>query len=279
MNKFLTRLSSLMVILALALLLIPQVHAAPPAGDITFGTMFTPRPNLTDGSGIILVPRSFEFAVQITSTKVISKVTVKVENFTAKMDFSTDASCHYCAGYITKIELGAKSQNGLKKLVVKATDINGYSTTHDYYVTLGDPDHPLPSIELTSNVNVFSGKSFDIIYKLRNASLPIFGQEILLNYDPLKVEFVSAKSMQQNVKILNKNTLYDGVVILKVGRMDITKNTDSLSLIKFQFKAKKLNASSTTTMYSIVSVLDDKGVKLNQLTGTDNFSTINIIKK
>jgi hypothetical protein len=138
LKKFITKSSSFIVILALVFLLIPQAHAAKPNGNITFNDqMFNPHP-LGSSDAITYVTRNFILALPITSTNGISKVTVKIETFKADMAFSRDASCKYCIGYIADIQLGSKIQNGIKKIVVTATDMNKYSASHTYYVTLVD---------------------------------------------------------------------------------------------------------------------------------------------
>jgi hypothetical protein len=258
-SKIFSKVSALIMVLALILIVAPNVtHADSSGSSITFGANLqspTPTP-LYDG--VIFVSRNFNLSVAVTSVNEISKVTVEVEDFKADMVFSNNAYCKLCVGYIAEVHLGSESPNGKKSIVVTATDVNGYSAIHTYYVVLGDPSYPTALLSLEGEGSVKSNQPFNLIYKLDSVYQNVYGQDVSVTFDNTMVDFISAESLKNELKILSvKNTENKTrMIISSIGqKSDLTNG-----LIKLHFKAKTFTQQTSTSItLETVKVSDDNG--------------------
>lgn len=153
----------------------------------------------------------------------------------------------------------AESLPGRAEIVVTAED---GSTTRTYSIDFKIKEGPVSNkTYLSGPDHVRSGSSFDLIYDLTTVNPSVLAQDLTFTYDAVAVEFVSVKSLRDELLVVDKKEASGQIRILtaQIGTMPDTPVNGLLSL---QWKAKPSTSSlSTAITLSNVVISDDKGVE------------------
>ncbi|WP_158602270.1 DUF4350 domain-containing protein [Cohnella endophytica] len=103
-------------------------------------------------------------------------------------------------------------------------------------------------VVLSGSGQVVSGTPFDVTYGLKNVDGTIYAQDLVVQYDPTKVTFVSATPVKDGLVIADQ-TESNGEVRFVVASLGENKgvNADG-DLLKLQFTAKALTESADATI-------------------------------
>ncbi|UJF31470.1 cohesin domain-containing protein [Paenibacillus hexagrammi] len=104
-----------------------------------------------------------------------------------------------------------------------------------------------PSATLTWSgpTSVTSNQSFEVTLSLNTVTNNVYAQDMTLNYDPQKVEFISAEAIKPGLSIIDKSAASGQVRFLTADLQPDQVGNDSLDLIKVHFKAKEVHESQT----------------------------------
>ncbi|TXK84408.1 cohesin domain-containing protein [Paenibacillus sp. N3.4] len=119
------------------------------------------------------------------------------------------------------------------------------------------------SASLSGTNSVMEGQSFSLIYGLQHLNDSIYAHDLLISYDPNKVEYVSSESLINGLKIVSEKGIQEkGLRILAASLgEDGAVKTDS-DLLKLNFKAKYVSASTQTSIsLSNAAVSNGDGVE------------------
>jgi len=157
-----------------------------------------------------------------------------------------------------------------------APDVPGYAETFDYTYTnaVGD-DYTFGfglsyaanasdiSATLTGKTSVTAGEAFRLNFGLNKVAQNVYAQELTLNYDPAKLDFVDATSLKTGLEVISKEVKAPGkvrIILASLGEGNaIHSDGDLLSL---QLKAKS-NAQIASTDVKLTNIIlaDGNGVE------------------
>lgn len=125
---------------------------------------------------------------------------------------------------------------------------------------------------------VNSGAAFDLTYDLSSVSHNVYAHDLIFTYDAAAVEFISAKSLQENFLFVDKKETLGQVRVL-AAKMGTDKDPLVNGLISLQWKAKP-SLFSVSTAISLTSVIisDGEGVEVN-VAGATHPIQINSVDK
>ncbi|WP_054027612.1 glycoside hydrolase family 3 N-terminal domain-containing protein [Bacillus sp. FJAT-28004] len=157
-----------------------------------------------------------------------------------------------------------------------APDVPGYAEKFDYTYTnaVGDDytfgfglsyaaDASDISATLTGETSVTAGKDFSLNFGLNKVAQNVYAQELTLNFDPAKLDFVDATSLKTGLEVISKEVKAPGkvrIIFASLGAGNaINSDGDLLSL---QLKAKS-NAQVATTDVKLTNIIlaDGNGVE------------------
>ncbi|MZQ87415.1 hypothetical protein GQF01_35380 [Paenibacillus sp. 5J-6] len=150
---------------------------------------------------------------------------------------------------------------GQATIVVTAED---RSTQKTYTIDFTIKESPAGNIAYLFGVDqVNSGAAFDLTYDLHSVSQNVYAHDLILTYDTAAVEFISAKSRQDDVLfVTTKET--PGQVRVLAARIGADKDPLANGLINLQWKAKA-SALPVSTAISLSSIIisDGDGVEVH----------------
>ncbi|MDQ0914639.1 immunoglobulin-like domain-containing protein [Paenibacillus sp. V4I5] len=111
--------------------------------------------------------------------------------------------------------------------------------------------------------HVISGTSFDLTYDLSTVNPSIFAQDLIFTYDPAAVEFVSVKSLKEEMLVVDtKETL--GLIRILTAKIGSSQDTSVNGLLSLQWKAiPPASSLSTAITLSNVVISDGEGMETN----------------
>ncbi|MBB3108121.1 hypothetical protein FHS18_000149 [Paenibacillus phyllosphaerae] len=111
--------------------------------------------------------------------------------------------------------------------------------------------------------SVVGGAAFSADYKLHNIQEAIYAQDILVSYDPEKLEFVSADSLAEGFQLLNVDTETPGRVHIIAASTGESNAIDAdTALIKLNWKAKVLSETVSTAISVTNTAATETGVEM-----------------
>lgn len=146
---------------------------------------------------------------------------------------------------------------GTDTFTFKVSDGKKESETATVTIHIGEAESVL-STTLTGPDIIKAGETFKIQYGLNNTKSPALAQEILMNYDTERVEFVSAESLLKNVSILEpiKNTAGKLHMILFSQGMENAVSGNA-QVVELTFKAKDTDKDVTSKVSITKALLGD----------------------
>jgi beta-glucosidase len=259
MNQIFSKVRVLMFMLsAFILIVVPKITHADADTENVIGSRTMTSPET--------VSSTFHFTIErmTTTTSPIIKVTATMEGKTNEMNLYLFQG-RLDLAYETDFSLGSSVVNGVKDIIVTATDANGYSASHTYQVTLEDPESHFPVAQLlpANEGNVKSNEQFDLIYRLLNVGQAVYGQDVSITFNSTKVDFVSAKSLNSNFKIIGiKKTKIEGNIYkIRIIISSLGQQSDIASgLIKLRFLSRSFkNQTDAVIELKKVGIADNKG--------------------
>ncbi|MCY9657303.1 cohesin domain-containing protein [Paenibacillus chondroitinus] len=165
---------------------------------------------------------------------------------------------------------------GQATIVVRAED---RSTQKTYTIDFKIKESPAGNIAYLFGVDqVNSGATFDLTYDLHSVSQNVYAHDLIFTYDAAAVEFISAKSRQQDVFFVSTKETTGQVRVL-AARIAADKDSLATGLINLQWKARP-SALPVSTAISLSSVIisDGDGVETN-VAGVAHPILINSVNK
>ncbi|WP_049790039.1 glycoside hydrolase family 3 N-terminal domain-containing protein [Paenibacillus sp. JDR-2] len=165
------------------------------------------------------------------------------------------------------------SQEAVEK---NAPDVPGYAEAFDYtYTNAAGDDYTFGfglsyeanvsdiSATLTGETSVTAGKTFNLNFGLDKVAQNVYAQELTLNFDPAKVDFVDATSLKAGLEIVSKEVKAPGkvrIIFASLGAGNAI-NSDG-DLLRLQLKAKS-NAQIASTDVKLTNIIlaDGNGVE------------------
>ncbi|MEK8129999.1 GH92 family glycosyl hydrolase [Paenibacillus filicis] len=116
-----------------------------------------------------------------------------------------------------------------------------------------------PSASLSGVTQVTPGQTFGLAYSLSSVTQSTYAQDITVTYDPQKVEYVKAESLDEHFLIV-KEAQEPGQVRLITAQ--VGGSVSDVDLMKLTFKAREITQSSSVTIaLSKVTAADGSGVE------------------
>ncbi|MBP1966677.1 beta-galactosidase [Paenibacillus aceris] len=125
----------------------------------------------------------------------------------------------------------------------------------------------LAGATLTGSGTANSGQSFTLTYGLTGVSQNTFAQDITFTYDPQKLDFVSADSLNDHFIIVDK-VATSGQVRLITASVGADHQTNG-NWLTLTFRAKSTESTATTVAVTKVVIADDTAVE-TQVNGTSH---------
>ncbi|BBH19755.1 hypothetical protein Back11_11000 [Paenibacillus baekrokdamisoli] len=154
--------------------------------------------------------------------------------------------------------------------------------TGNYYVddfSLKKPDQPTTfKSTLTANMSsITSGTEFKVSFGLSNNTLPIYAQDIKIDYNPAVMEFVSVRSVYEGISLVEVDKETSGklrLIIASAGPEHAV--TGDTPIVELTFKSKKVSKTTTGLISVTNAVLGD--VKGNEYQAATSSVPIEVIK-
>lgn len=153
--------------------------------------------------------------------------------------------------------------NALKKLAASQAEVDAASASLEAALAELDQGEEGPVQALLSGEpSVAAGSLFDLIYGLANVKEGITAQDITFNYDPDKIEFISAKSVKTGIQIVGRKEAPGQVRIIAASLGSGESVIDDGDVLMLTWKAKELAESAQTSIaLSSAVVSDGSGVE------------------
>jgi hypothetical protein len=140
----------------------------------------------------------------------------------------------------------------------------------------GEPSETAAVLSGTDHVN--AGASFDLTYGLNHVKESIFAHDLTFSYDPSKVEYVSAQSMQEGFVVLDSKQSPGQIRIIAI-HVDRDASKADGDLLKLNWRAQTLTESSTSTInLTNINIANGDGAEL-QLEGVTHTFSIHAVDK
>jgi hypothetical protein len=252
MNRIFSKVSTLMLVLvAFILIVVPKITHAD-SGSIVFGEKATPE-SVSD--------HSLFFRIQIvTSSSPIANIIATFGGKIYELMLTYDRpGVPNSLGYFgTYFPIDDSVVNGKKDIIVTATDINGYSLSHTYPITLNISGNPYSSAQLilgngrivddNGYESVQSDQPFELVYRMNNITQAVYGQDITMTFDSAMIDFISAESLNSDVKVLAIKTTKVVRDMYKIHMVISSsgQNSNNTGLFKLQFKTKPFSSITST---------------------------------
>lgn len=121
---------------------------------------------------------------------------------------------------------------------------------------------PAVPVLLSGPQSVTGNQVFDVILGLNTVSQSVYAQDFTFNYDPLKVEYMSAESLKPGFSILDSSAASGQIRFIAVDLQAGQAAASPVNLLKAQFKAKALEQNATSSVYlSNVILADGAGLE------------------
>lgn len=161
----------------------------------------------------------------------------------------------------TLVVTQAEKLPGQAVIVVTAEDRSTQKTYTIDFKMKADPAANVAHLFGVDQVN--SGAAFDLTYDLSSVNQNVYAHDLIFTFDSAAVEFISAKSKQEDVFFVNTKET-SGQVRVLAARIGTDKDPLVNGLISLQWKAKPaLLPVSTVISLSNVTISDGEGVEVN----------------
>ncbi|UJF31473.1 fibronectin type III domain-containing protein [Paenibacillus hexagrammi] len=110
-----------------------------------------------------------------------------------------------------------------------------------------NPD-PAPTLTWSGVTSVQSGQDFEATLRLNTVTNNVYAQDMTLQFDPEKVEFVSAEAMKPGLTIVGQLETPGKVRFLTADLQPDSFSDASLDLIKLKLKAKEADETQTSSL-------------------------------
>ncbi|MFD0619081.1 endo-alpha-N-acetylgalactosaminidase family protein [Paenibacillus sp. GCM10027629] len=136
----------------------------------------------------------------------------------------------------------------------------------------------VPSGSITAPATVTAGKEFNVQVGLSSVTQGVYAQDLSVEFDPAKLEFLSAKSLIIGVSIIDKKTTPDGklrFIVASEGPGNAVTGTKNV--LELTFKAKEV-AEAVNSVISLTKVMisDAEGA---EMTIGNASSTVQVVKE
>ncbi|WP_018755586.1 glycosyl hydrolase family 95 catalytic domain-containing protein [Paenibacillus terrigena] len=136
-----------------------------------------------------------------------------------------------------------------------------------------------PSSSITAPATVTAGKTFNVQVGLSGVTQGVYAQDLSVEFDPAKLEFLSAKSLILGVSIIDKKTTPDGklrFIVASEGPSNAVTGTKNV--LELTFKAKEVAEASVNSVISMTKVMisDAEGA---EMTIGNASSTVQVVKE
>lgn len=191
------------------------------------------------------------------SAEAGKEVTIKVVNSKGDIDY-IDQTTSGANGDYSFTYTPSEFANGQYTASIGG---EGIATPQEEHFQISDH---ASALEVTWNGpgTVYAGETFDLLYGVGNVNDSIYAQDLTIDYDPAKVEFVSAEALHEGFKIVSMKESEGQLRIIAASLgEDHVVNADG-NLLKLSWKAKTLAESAETSIaLSKVVVSDGMGAE------------------
>lgn len=155
-------------------------------------------------------------------------------------------------------------------ITVTTTD-GGFTASTQVIVTEEDVEQKHAS-SLTAPSQVQSGEQFRVQYGLRNLTETIYAQDINIEYDADKMDFVDAKSLITGVSIIDSNHSTPGKLRFIVASEGATNGiNNNAEVLELTFIAKEIDQTENGTVAVKSAVIsNDQGNEINTVVSSVN---------
>ncbi|WP_245583760.1 discoidin domain-containing protein [Paenibacillus terrigena] len=136
-----------------------------------------------------------------------------------------------------------------------------------------------PSSSITAPATVTAGKEFNVQVGLSGVTQVVYAQDLSVDFDPAKLEFLSAKSLIPGVSIIDKKTTPDGKLrFIVVSEGPGNTVTGTKNVLELTFKAKEVAEAAVNSVISMTKTIisDAEGT---EMTIGNASSTVQVVKE
>ncbi|WP_159888605.1 glycoside hydrolase [Paenibacillus puerhi] len=188
----------------------------------------------------------------------VTSYTVVLPDSTTQVPVIGVSTTDWFASYLVQYPA---SLPGAATILVTSED--GQSSSA-YQVRLVTDSKPQPELaaELTAPTAVFTGQTFNLIYGLSEAAAAVFAQDIIIEFDEGRMEFIEAESMPGSAFAVLGYKHTPGKLRLLAARLGNNQGNEGHARIKLSFRVKQDAAHGMSNMTaSQVIVSDGHGVE------------------
>ncbi|WP_152392088.1 endo-alpha-N-acetylgalactosaminidase family protein [Paenibacillus guangzhouensis] len=145
--------------------------------------------------------------------------------------------------------------------------------------TFDDAATAASSGSISAPATVTAGQEFNVQVGLKGVTQGVYAQDLSVEFDPAKLEFLSAKSLIHGVSIIDKKTTPDGklrFIVASEGPGHAVTGTKNV--LELTFKAKEVAETSVNSAISLTKVMisDAEGA---EMTIGNASSTVQVVKE
>ncbi|WP_314587818.1 discoidin domain-containing protein [Paenibacillus terrigena] len=136
-----------------------------------------------------------------------------------------------------------------------------------------------PSSSITAPATVTAGKAFNVQVGLSSVTQGVYAQDLSVEFDPAKLEFLSASSLISEVSIIDKKTTPDGklrFIVASVGPGNAVTGTKNV--LELTFKAKEVAEAAVNSVISITKAIISDAAGAEMTIGNAS-STVQVVKE
>ncbi|NIK79560.1 beta-glucosidase [Paenibacillus castaneae] len=130
------------------------------------------------------------------------------------------------------------------------------------------------SASLTGDSSVMAGKAFDLNFGLNNVTQNVYAEELTLNFDPAKLDFVDATSLKTGLQVISKEVKAPGkvrIILASLGEGNAIHSDGDLLSLKLKAKSNTQTASTDVKLTNII-LADGNGVETPLASATHSIS-------